>query len=791
VDALLNFGLANAVTATALALFVAGVSWMCRRPAFVHALWLLVLLKLLTPPLLAVPFIVPSGWLSPKSPDRDLPQAVEEPPSLEFGAGVIADQSGPQVIGPIAAADSPPLFGESMVGELPDAVRQPDLAPETKEPSSNSDTVFASWRLWLLAAWLSGSACCFALACYRLCRFRRLFGSMQPAAPELQEQARQLASRLGIARTPGIWLVPAPVSPMLLAPAGRPRLLLPAALWQHLSHEQRDTLLVHELAHLRRRDHWVRWLECAVTGLYWWHPVVWWARRELRIAEEHCCDAWVAWALPEASQSYATALVETITFVSKARVRLPLTASGVGHLRLLRRRLTMIIRGTTPRALGWTGFLLVLGLGAILLPLVPTWAVTQPNAGAAEEQDTGQAGTPSAQPMQAPGGQPAVAGAARGMLAAPAMIPPVKPQDIEAARDEVEILEAELAVKRAEMEEMQPRINKAKRQVDRLANVPAGVGLAEDRPQAEDDLKVLLSQLATKRAEVQVAEIRLKQAKRRFESLRGQGGVGGGVMAPGPGVTGGQAGMVGRAPPRIAKRIHAEIQQAEGNVSIQVDGESVTLGKLASVLSRIVNDTQRTELDVRVSAKTDFRTVLAVQDAAKEAGIQSIHLRAGSQSMSYFFLPEFGSSGLAIGFPHAGGQFGLGGGLGVGGLGGGGQIGFGGGQLGQFGNVGGQFGLGGGQIGFGRSAPKGALSGGQAGGQGAMSRTGAAAGTTPSAPHAPEQSAPSGMMGAGPRVPADNERRLGEVERKLDLLLKELQTLRREVGVQQTPPRQH
>src|SRR5262249_19110720 len=120
-------------------------------------------------------------------------------------------------------------------------------------------------------------------------------------------------------------------SPMLWTLARTPRLLIPVSLWQRLSEEQRRTLLVHELAHLRRRDHWIRLLELLVLGLYWWHPVVWWARRALREVEEQCCDAWVVWALPADAPAYASALVETVAFLSQARPALPVMASGVGH----------------------------------------------------------------------------------------------------------------------------------------------------------------------------------------------------------------------------------------------------------------------------------------------------------------------------------------------------------------------------------------------------------------------------------------------------------------------------
>ena len=91
---------------------------------------------------------------------------------------------------------------------------------------------------------------------------------------------------------------------------------------------QRATLLAHELAHLRRRDHWVRCLELLVTGLYWWLPVVWMARHALREAEEQCCDAWVVWAFPDAARSYAETLLDTLDFLHRSHQTEPLLASG-------------------------------------------------------------------------------------------------------------------------------------------------------------------------------------------------------------------------------------------------------------------------------------------------------------------------------------------------------------------------------------------------------------------------------------------------------------------------------
>jgi len=165
---------------------------------------------------------------------------------------------------------------------------------------------------------------------------------------------------------------------MLWTLGGQARLLVPCELWPDLSGSQQTALIAHELAHLRRKDHWIRWLDLAVTGLYWWHPVVWWARRGLREAEEQCCDAWAVWATPRGSRSYAAALLAALEFVSGAPTAGVAAAaaviSGRGHVSFLKRRMRMIVQARTPRALSWAARLGVLGLAALILPLAPAWA---------------------------------------------------------------------------------------------------------------------------------------------------------------------------------------------------------------------------------------------------------------------------------------------------------------------------------------------------------------------------------------------------------------------------------
>src|SRR5581483_8583913 len=173
---------------------------------------------------------------------------------------------------------------------------------------------------------------------------------------------------LGLRRVPRLWLVPGVVPPLLVACGRAPRLLVPAGLWARLDDDQRDALLLHELAHLRRGDPLVRLLELAVVGLFWWYPLAWWAGRALRDAEELCCDAWVVWAAPGSAGAYAGALVETVGFLSGAKAALPLVASGAAPVRFLHRRLSMILRHPPSRRLSPGALVALIAGGLLVLP---------------------------------------------------------------------------------------------------------------------------------------------------------------------------------------------------------------------------------------------------------------------------------------------------------------------------------------------------------------------------------------------------------------------------------------
>ncbi len=368
---LVEAALFNAAIVTALALVVAIVSWSLRRPALTHLLWLLVLIKLVAPPIFRVP-LIEREWVSR--------------PVASIGVMIelsLADAPArlPLVIGPSDPTDGQSLANRPRPRSLPTVQTRSPYWPQAwlrsalvwLKSESGSEVVFAG----ILGVWGAGTTMWFLVQTLRCLRFQTAMQHGTPAPQDVQEQLQRLAARCGCSQVPLVWSMPGVLSPMLWSTGRSTRLIFPTALLNRLNVTARETLLAHELAHFQRGDHWVRFLTLLATGLFWWHPVVWWARHVLEAAEEECCDAWVVTRGAVPPRRYAEAILETIDFMAERRCQVPPLGTGMGQLPFLRQRLTWIMRGPRRQDLSRVGRVVCGGL-ALCLPFQPTWLVAQP-----------------------------------------------------------------------------------------------------------------------------------------------------------------------------------------------------------------------------------------------------------------------------------------------------------------------------------------------------------------------------------------------------------------------------
>lgn len=304
----------NGVTETlianvAMACALACVAWLLtrtrKRPALAHLLWLLVLVRLVAPPLLPIAVI-------------PLPEVTKTQPTVQ--PGIVLSTTETVVDAPATTASHP-----------------------VARPQNEAMSSALSTRDALFGIWGAGSALLLLLALRRSLRFTRELRRARPAPDHVLANAKVLASRLGLRRCPPVLVVDAAVPPLVWGFLCRPRVVLPSRLLRNVDEEEITGLLAHELAHIRRRDHWTRYLELLVTAAWWWLPLTWWARRRLREAEEACCDAWAVWCAPDAREAYASALIRTITWLDRTRTRAPAPAVGMSAVLSTKRRLGMIL----------------------------------------------------------------------------------------------------------------------------------------------------------------------------------------------------------------------------------------------------------------------------------------------------------------------------------------------------------------------------------------------------------------------------------------------------------------
>jgi beta-lactamase regulating signal transducer with metallopeptidase domain len=115
-----------------------------------------------------------------------------------------------------------------------------------------------------------------------------------------------------------------------------PAILAPEGFAAQLTADEMHHVLLHEVAHLSRRDDWWNLASRVARALFWFHPSVIWILRRLEQEREMACDEWVVEVSGQPRQ-YAESLARVAEI--SAGHRFPLLATGAlgGKARITRR----------------------------------------------------------------------------------------------------------------------------------------------------------------------------------------------------------------------------------------------------------------------------------------------------------------------------------------------------------------------------------------------------------------------------------------------------------------------
>ncbi|QDT89929.1 M56 family metallopeptidase [Gimesia algae] len=286
------------ITAVLAVGYCLGICLYRQSAAFLHGLWVTTLLAVACVP---VASIVLPGW----GPTAPLLSRVESKPVKTTSAtpdSTIQNVASTDTVSLVPedlptekihyrqeplTTTSAPMAGMSESMETTDRVGAVDPFPTTKFAHEES----RAWGVaaWLLALWFLGSVLILAQILFGLIRLSRILKrSIQLSDQQWCGLAADVKSKLGFRRNIAIQEATNEIGP-LTGGLINPFVILPSGcdIW---STELKQVVLLHEMAHVKRRDVLSLWWSRLVGATLWFHPLVWLVIRQLQIERERACD---------------------------------------------------------------------------------------------------------------------------------------------------------------------------------------------------------------------------------------------------------------------------------------------------------------------------------------------------------------------------------------------------------------------------------------------------------------------------------------------------------------------
>lgn len=229
----------------------------------------------------------------------------------------------------------------------------------------------------LLGVWLAGILAMIILVIKSSLRLRALRKSALPLQnPEVRRLYHHCLEEMGIYREIPVYSTAFLKSP-IIAGLLKPCIYLPIHLISDYNESEMRYMLLHELQHYKHKDAIASYLMNLAGVIYWFHPLVWYALKEMRNDREVACDTSVLKMLDEeAYEDYGNTLINFAEKVSLSPF--PFAAGLGGNMKQMKRRIINIASYEKPtfmkRLKGMTAFLLTAVLLLGFAPFISTYA---------------------------------------------------------------------------------------------------------------------------------------------------------------------------------------------------------------------------------------------------------------------------------------------------------------------------------------------------------------------------------------------------------------------------------
>ena len=377
-----------------------------------YALWLLVLAKLVVPASFSLPTGV--GYWVPAPTALTAAPIVASALRAEKGR---ADERRPAATPVVQAASLPQAdlaTGQTLQPDVESSLRldrnrrtsafvktTADRAPTLQEQTTPAAGQTLQWRGVAALFWLAGMAGLAGVLVYRTRVTRRMLAGAA-GTEEFSGMLLKCASRLGVRRRVTLKLSGAAAAPAVCG-LFRPVILLPTALASRLSAAQMEAVLLHELAHVRRGDPWVNYIQALLQIFYFYNPLLWLANAAIRRVREEAVDELVLVAMADDASLYPETLLQVAKFTMQT------ARPGFGWVGILEKkstvggRIRLMLRRPWPQSarLGLRGGIAVAAAAAVLLPMSSRPQQQNPAPGVASSLrlDPSPAGNPSQQQL--------------------------------------------------------------------------------------------------------------------------------------------------------------------------------------------------------------------------------------------------------------------------------------------------------------------------------------------------------------------------------------------------------